>query len=427
MEQAQSLFGQTPENLQLARNAALNASATDYAKMDPFERAAFGMYKGANQLGGAIGGMMGGQDPRMQLMQRRNSMLEGLDQADPQSWLKLAEKLSLAKDFAGAQEAVGRAQALRAASTKNRLDESTIGKNLSEKSTSEMKNAAALANNVAEPGTPEWATAFKSALTNLTAKPETRDQIKEVGVAVGSGKPVYTHQTPNGIRQVTFETGADGQQVMLPYTGSVDRTTSKIQVSATAKGAEAGAEQIAKLDAKRLSDASMASDAALASASLLQQLAKTPQTISGTAADSRVSVLRMFNTIGLTSTKDTAALQNADAFNSLAGENVLSFIKKLGVNPTDTDRTFALSIGPGLAKGTVTNQDIIKYLLGRANDTVSAASSMEKHFYANNYSLKGFESPLMKNLQGTTIHPGLAGMSLEQLKELQKSMSGGTK
>lgn len=127
MEQAQSLFGQTPENLQLARDAALNASAAEYAKMDPFERAAFGMYKGANQLGGAVGGMMGGQDPQMQLMQRRNSMLEGLDQANPQSWLELAKKASSMGDFRGAQEAVGRAQALNKAQQESTKTTAEIG------------------------------------------------------------------------------------------------------------------------------------------------------------------------------------------------------------------------------------------------------------------------------------------------------------
>ena len=66
MATEQSLFGATPESIQQARAAALNAEALQYAQLDPFQRATMGIYQGANQLGGAIGGMLGGQDPQMQ-------------------------------------------------------------------------------------------------------------------------------------------------------------------------------------------------------------------------------------------------------------------------------------------------------------------------------------------------------------------------
>ena len=113
MATAPSLFGANPEDLQQQRNAALNTEAAQYAAMDPFQRASFGIYKGANQLGGVVGGMLGGQDPQMARAAQRQQMLQGLDQTNPQSWLQLAERASKAGDFAGAQEAVARAQALQ--------------------------------------------------------------------------------------------------------------------------------------------------------------------------------------------------------------------------------------------------------------------------------------------------------------------------
>ena len=70
----QSLFGATPEALQASRANALQAQALQYAKLDPFQRATASIYQGAGQLGGAIGGMLGGQDPEMQ----RASMLKQL-------------------------------------------------------------------------------------------------------------------------------------------------------------------------------------------------------------------------------------------------------------------------------------------------------------------------------------------------------------
>ena len=68
MATEQSLFGATPESIQQARDAALNTQAASYAQMDPFQRASFNIYRGANQLGGAVGGMLGGQDPELQRM-----------------------------------------------------------------------------------------------------------------------------------------------------------------------------------------------------------------------------------------------------------------------------------------------------------------------------------------------------------------------
>lgn len=406
MATSPSLFGATPESIQQQQAAALDAQAMQYAKMDPFQRATYGIYKGANQLGGAIGGMLGGQDPQMVLLQKRQEMLQGLDQTDPQSWIQLARKLQGANDYAGAQEAAGKAQALQLqTATINKANAESIAK-LSEKNTPEVRNAiaAADADGFAR-DTPAWKASFKAKFKEITTPAGNRDQIKEVGVAVATGKPVYTLQTPAGIQQITFEVDpVTGEQTPTPYTGPVDRTTAKTTVTATAstKGAVAGAEQIAKLDAQRLSDASLSSDKALNAAGLLQTLQNTPQPISGTGSGARVATLRVFDTLGMTSAKDRVALQSADTFNSLAGERVISFIKELGSNPTDTDREFARTIGPALEKGTKTNQDLITYLLGRAKDTTGAATAMENHFYANNYSLQGFKSPLMKNLQAVT-------------------------
>ena len=113
MATAPSLFGATPEALQQQRNAALNAEALQYAKLDPFQRATMGIYKGANQLGGAIGGMLGGQDPQMQRMQQRQQLLQGIDTTNPQALMQAAQKASQAGDYQAAQELSTRANALQ--------------------------------------------------------------------------------------------------------------------------------------------------------------------------------------------------------------------------------------------------------------------------------------------------------------------------
>ena len=182
MATEQSLFGATPESIQQARDAALNTQAASYAQMDPFQRASFNIYRGANQLGGAVGGMLGGTDPQMLQMQQRQALLQGVDINDPQALLVAAQKASQMKDYGAAQELSAKAQALRASGIKGRLDESTIAKNLAEGTTTEMKNASGYADTMATRGTPEWNAAYKAKLTEVTTPVGKGDTIKEVGV-----------------------------------------------------------------------------------------------------------------------------------------------------------------------------------------------------------------------------------------------------
>jgi hypothetical protein len=257
-------------------------------------------------------------------------------------------------------------------------------------------------------------------LRRLTAKGEkaTAANIKEVGVAETTREPVYLDV--NNDQQFIYKLGADGKQVRVPFTGGVDRKISETKVSASAssKGSEEGAKTIAELDAKRLGAAQVSAGKAVEQAGLLQELLKTPQPISGSGAPARVGALRVFSTFGLTSPKDDEALGNADKFNALAGERVISFIKALGSQPTDTDREFARSIGPALEKGTKTNADLINFLLERSRKVVKDADSLETHFYNNNYSLRGYKSPFLSDLE--TPKSKASDLTTEELQRIAR-------
>ena len=47
----QGLFGINPEMYQQQQNQLLNTQATQFAELDPFQKANFGLYKGGSQLG----------------------------------------------------------------------------------------------------------------------------------------------------------------------------------------------------------------------------------------------------------------------------------------------------------------------------------------------------------------------------------------
>jgi len=388
------LFGITPEMYQQSKAEQALSEGAQLGQMSPDAFGRSMLYAGASQLGRGIGGALGGQDPQLQLISARNALAQQFDTSTSAGLVGLANALRERNDVAGATQV---AQAAMAAKQK----EAELAVRGREHLSTEQKNALGLADASFERGTPEWNKKYAEELTRLTTG---NANIKEIGVAEGTREPVYFDILNK--TQFVMKNDPTGKQVAVPFSGGVDRTTAKTTVTATAesKGESAGAVKAAELDAARLKDAQVAAGKAIESAGILGQLANTPQGISGAGADMRLGVLNVFSTLGLASSRDKEAVGNAQTFNTLAGERVLSFIKQLGTNPTDTDREFAKNIGPSLEKGTKTNQDLINYLMKRANETVQEAKKMEEHFYSTfpnkpAYSLRGYQSPFLSNIQ----------------------------
>jgi hypothetical protein len=410
------------------------------AQMNPTSRGAALTYAGAKGLGGAIGGAMGIEDPQLKLISARNTIAQQIDQTNPESILQGAQMLAQMGDQQGAMALAQYARQAQSemAQAQQRLAASKASLAQASRERSQaIPNDIQVANEIATledalsqienlPADPERTRAknmLNSRLTELrrlTSKGEkaVTANIKEIGVAETTREPVYLDV--NNDQQFIYKQGADGKQVRVPFTGGVDRKISETKVTATAssKGAEEGAKTIAELDAKRLGAAQVSAGKAVEQAGLLQELLKTPQPISGSGAPARVGALRVFSTFGLTSPKDDEALGNADKFNALAGERVISFIKALGSNPTDTDREFARTIGPALEKGTKTNTDLINFLLERSRKVVKDADSLETHFYNNNYSLRGYKSPFLSDLE--TPKSKASDLTTEELQRIAR-------
>ena len=383
---------QSPEQYQANQLAQFRQRAANEVQLNPFQQAAINMRQAGYQLGGGIGGALGGTDPQLDMISRRNALLGQLDQSDPESFMKVAQAAAQMGDsqFAMAIAQEGRKAASEYALIEQRTREKQGADPFEQLVRSGKYTTASLA---------AYKTSKNVADLELIEKPEKQiaANIKEIGVAEGTRAPVYLDV--NNDLQFTYQKGADGKQARVPYIGGVDRTTAKVSASASSKGADEGAKTISELSAKRVDAAKVSAGKAMEQAGLLQELLKTPQPISGSGAPVRVGALRVFSTFGLTSPKDDEALGNADKFNALAGERVISFIKALGSNPTDTDREFARTIGPALEKGTKTNADLINFLLERARKVVKDADAIENYFYDNNYSLRGYKSPFMTDLE----------------------------
>jgi hypothetical protein len=81
-EIVQSLFGVSPEMYQRQQQDRADAQAMRFAQLDPFQQANFAIGRGANMLGGAIGGALGGQDPELQRITLRQQIAGSLNPND---------------------------------------------------------------------------------------------------------------------------------------------------------------------------------------------------------------------------------------------------------------------------------------------------------------------------------------------------------
>jgi hypothetical protein len=72
----------------LKRQAAMQNEAMTYAQLTPMQQAQFGFYRGGQQLGDALGGALGGQDPQLQLISQRQQMLSMIDPDKPETFAR---------------------------------------------------------------------------------------------------------------------------------------------------------------------------------------------------------------------------------------------------------------------------------------------------------------------------------------------------
>jgi hypothetical protein len=150
-----------------------------FAQLDPFQQANFAIGRGANMLGGAIGGALGGQDPELQRITRRQQIASQINFTDPASIQQgmnalgddVMGKQQLAQILRQQQESgalIAQRGAAAAAST------AAAGRERAPPTTNEITNARALALRAGAEGSPAYNAAFNTELEKLTAPKEAR-------------------------------------------------------------------------------------------------------------------------------------------------------------------------------------------------------------------------------------------------------------
>jgi hypothetical protein len=362
----QGLFGMTPEAYQLNQQAAARQQAAQFAQMDPFQQANYGIYLGANQIGGGIGGLLGAQDPMLQRISQQQALLQEINPSDAAS---LAAGIKRASEMGNPQLALSLSDTLR----NLQKTQAETYKAYKEALSPEQKNAAALADSSAQRGSPEWAQAYKKELDRLTNKTPTAileaqalADAEQAAKDAPEGSPeraradAIVKALRLGKLQVT-ETGVPGQPNLMqrvfvnpfdvnaapvPIGSPYERATSKVSATAVTGENQYGAKfggGIAEEDLALRKGAVGAKDL-LTNAINTEKLLNSGNVITGAGANAKLNVLAFGQALGATGKTTDELIANTQQLQQQRSVAVLQQIKSSGLGTgqgfTDKDLKF---------------------------------------------------------------------------------------
>lgn len=146
------LFGVDPQAYSAQQNQLLNTQAAQFAEMDPFQKANFGLYKGGSQLGNTAAGLMGVKDPQLQAQQQAQQLSSQFDVTTPEGLKGYASALVKAGQETGnstlmqfGMMALDKSNSLSKVGLENIKTQSEISKNMGANQTEVMKTQQAIA------------------------------------------------------------------------------------------------------------------------------------------------------------------------------------------------------------------------------------------------------------------------------------------
>jgi hypothetical protein len=395
----------TPEQYQQALQAQALNQGMGLARLSPVERAAAMGYAGAAQIGRGLGGMMGVEDPQMKIQSFRQQVLQGVDQTDPQSLAQASYALNREGDTAGARQLAQLAQAAA-------LNQSQVTKN--------MREGRAASNKVVEADGRQYLvnTLTGERIADIGAAPNKGANIKEIGVAEGTRQPVYFDVGTD--TQFVIGKDASGNQVRMPFTGGVDRTTAKTNLGVKLpEGESEFVKRLGTKDADRVDNAITLRDTAVSSLNSLNKLATLPadQLISGQFATGRVGATNLLATLGLASPADVTRLSTSQQYQKVAGDVILQTLGgKLGSGFSNADREFIQGLIPQLETDPEARRKLIQFMQGKNQEIVQETIRLED-YARKNKGLSGYTPKIPLSVQPS--NPSAAsGMTTEQLKAI---------
>jgi hypothetical protein len=152
-----------PQQYLAAQDASMQQQFARNAEMAPLNRARMLYQQAGYQAGQGIGGALGGTDPQLDLISKRNVLLSQLNPNDPASYMKVAQ---VASQIGDQQFAMAIAQEGRKAQSEMAL----TTQRTAEKMTNEQRNALAYASQFGTPDSQAFKDAYKERFDQLTLK-----------------------------------------------------------------------------------------------------------------------------------------------------------------------------------------------------------------------------------------------------------------
>lgn len=155
----------TPEMYRANQRAEDERSAMAFAKLPLGQRADYGAALAGSQFGGALGRMLGGEDPQLRMITQQQQLLRGLDMSDPKALAQAAQRASDAGNPRMAQALIQQAMLLQ-------KDSSVIAKNLRERQSLDPIHALIAAGKYTPPSVDRYRLSGVAADLELIDKPE---------------------------------------------------------------------------------------------------------------------------------------------------------------------------------------------------------------------------------------------------------------
>jgi hypothetical protein len=443
-----SLFGFSPQMYRQQQQDRADAQALRFAQLDPFQQANFAIGRGANMLGGAIGGALGGQDPELQRITMRQQVAGQLNPNDLSTFDSGIEMLLRGGDGQGALM-------LRAEKDKAqqqafvRSDEALARSDAAAKRAREadalrrQQEAQRIAQGAFVPGQQilgedimgqqvgEGMTApsydIQRVMPELMRTPEGRAELKNLidaqeltmpkTVSVKEGETIYSvPTTPGG----DYKPVMTGSAKPAPFTG--DMANAALSLYRTADPAkifaQAGQQGIDAVNAKALETVKAKRPVTEITNPVTISMQKgfgdtfteniSSNIKAGQAARGALGTVQNMQTLldeGVRTGfgQDTMlqlgragqffdpefrvkGLAGQEAFQSFATGIILPQVKQLGVNPTDADLKFISSGSPGLSKTPEGNKLLLSALQLKLNREQDLAR-FTNQFLASNQEL----------------------------------------
>jgi hypothetical protein len=351
-----SLFGTSPEGLQLAREQLV---------------AKAGQSAGTNLLGGILGqanvfaergatGLrqaLGQQDPQERIAALRQQAAQQFDPNSPDGLAQIAQFLNQNGDSAGARQAVMLAQG-------------------------QAQKTAALGKTVEE--------------TRILGR-------KEIEIGVDP-------KNPEMVQKALVD--KDGNVLRLlgePYS----KFNQKTNISVDARGETEFSKQLGKNDANTVTSAMTTREGAVNTLNSLRKLQSLNQNelIGGSFANGRVGAANFLNTIGLATEKDMSRLATSQVFDKTSKDVILQSLGgKLGTAISDADREFIAKTAPQLETSPLARKQLIDFMIDKNLNVVKETTRLEG-YARKNRSLEGFDyvipreslAPSLKTTTGYNI------------------------